>query len=73
MWNDVLVVTILHQKSSRNAAKLSETELLIEMQGNLVGCYDSIELQNPSSLPMTMESLTSCSPMCLPLIPFFTA
>ena len=46
MWNDVLVVTILHQKSSRNAAKLSETELLIEMQGNFVGCYDSIELQN---------------------------
>ena len=46
MWNDVLVVTILHQKSSRNATKLSETELLIEMQGNLVGCYDSIELQN---------------------------
>ena len=46
MWNDVLVVTILHQKSSRNATKLSETELLIKIQGNLVGCYDSIELQN---------------------------
>lgn len=46
MWNDVLIMPALHQETFRNTTKLGKTELLIEMQGNLVGCYDSIELQN---------------------------
>ena len=46
MRNDVLIMAVLHEEPARNTAKLSESKLLIQMQGDIIRCYYSIKLKN---------------------------
>ena len=73
--NDILIVPVIHEITTRNNAKFLKTESLIQVDSVNICCDHGIELKDAEAQKRSLfqASTTSFSPICSPRISLLTA